>query len=197
MSQSIGSVEFGRVFHFSVSNRDSAGADHGWTPAFFDVFDNSSGALILSNQELARETDRDLWYGAIDTGQGATDAAAEFALGTYSLVVKPSTAEAPATFAHYNFTVTGANSARLQRILGLLGENLVLDNFGFDTAGNCVSYRVRIFQDRFSAENASIGITDTPEPGEVMTYTVAQSYSSGRLLRASHVSLPANDVHEE
>lgn len=49
---------------------------------------------------------------------------------------------------------------RLQRVLGYLGENMVMDNVLYDDAGNCVSSRLRIFD---SASNAGDATIDLPE----------------------------------
>jgi len=195
-SQSLGTVEFGQVFSFAVSDRLTTGAAAAWDPANFDVFDCRDGSLILANQTLFHETDRDIWFGTIDTAQGATETGEAFRRGNYAVVVKPDTSENPSNFALYNFTVAGSLSNRLQRVLGLLGENMLIDNFAFDSAGNCTGYRIRLFESRSAADGASLGITDVPEPGEIATYTATQTYSSGRRLRISLTSLIDEDAEE-
>lgn len=195
--QSLGSVEFGDVFSFPVADRLTTGGAASWDPAFFDVFDCRDGSRTLSNQALVRETDRDLWFGTIDTAQGATETGEAWRRSTYAVVVKPDTTENPSNFSLYTFTITSSLSARLKRLLGFLGENLVLDAFSYDSAGNCTGYRVRLFETRAAADSASAGITDVPEPGEIATYVVSQEYSSGRRLRISHVSLIDEDREEE
>lgn len=195
-SQSLGSVELGEVFSFALSDRLTTGAAASWDPAFFDVFDCRDGSIVMANQSLFHETDRDIYFGQIDTAQAATEFGEAFRVATYAVLVKPDTSEAPATFSVYNFTVTGAYSDRIKRVLGLLGENLVLDNMSYDTAGNCTGFRIRLFETRALADAASVGITDVPEPGEFATYTVTQAYTSGRNTRASHVSLIDQDAEE-
>ena len=195
-SQSIGSVEFGQVFSFAVCDRLTTGAAASWDPTAFDVFDCRDGSRVLYNQSLFHETDRDIWFGTIDTAQGSTEVGEAFHLGNYAIVVKENTNENPTNFALYNFTITSSISARLQRILGMLGENMVVDNYTYDTAGNCTAYRMRLFSTRAGADAASLNITDVPEPGEIATYTIEQSYSSGRRLRISHVSLIDEDTEE-
>lgn len=195
-SQSLGSVEFGQVFSFAVCDRLTTGAAASWDPTAFDVFDCRDGTRVLYNQSFFHETDRDIWFGTIDTAQGSTEVGEAFHLGNYAIVVKENTNENPTNFALYNFTVTSSISSRLKRIAGLLGENMAIDNFSFDTAGNCTGYRVRLFETRSAAAAASLGITDVPEPGEIATYTVEQDYSSGRRLRVSHVSTIDEDTEE-
>jgi hypothetical protein len=195
-SQSLGSVEFGQIFAFPVSDRLTTGAAAAWDPAFFDVFDCQDGSRIIANQALTRETDRDLWFGTIDTSQGVTETGEVWRVSTYAVIVKPDATENPSNFSCYSFTVTASHSARLKRLLGLLGENLVLDAFSYDSAGNCTSYRIRLFETRSGAESASAGITDVPEPGEIATYVVNQEYAGGRRLRVSHVSLIDEDREE-
>jgi hypothetical protein len=195
-SQSLGTVEFGQILSFAVSDRLTTGAAASWDPAVFDVFDCRDGSLVLSNQTLFHETDRDIWFGTVDTAQSSTEIGEALHLGNYAVVVKPDTSENPSNFALYNFTITGSYSDRLKRVLGLLGENLVLDNFSHDSAGNCTGFRIRLFGTRAGADAASIGITDVPEPDEIATYNVTQTFVGSRRLRISHVSLIDDDREE-
>lgn len=198
--QSLGSVEFGQVLHFAVSNRSgSDGSDiAGLTPAYFDVVDPSTDSILLADQPLTKITSYDVWTGSVDTGDIPTDQDTDFTAGrTYALVIKGATGSNPSAFMLFSFTVTGAFSARLKRLLSQGGENQLLDSFSYDAAGNCLSYRVRIFEDRDSAEAATPDITDLPEPGEVLSYTCTQSYSSGRQLRASVLTLIDDDQGDE
>jgi hypothetical protein len=199
-STSIGSVEFGEVFRFAVSNRNSDGTALAFTPAFFDVIDNDDGSVVLANQTLHSITDRSLWHGSIDTRDTLTDQSGPFEPNrTYSIIIKESSAEDPATFAHYNFTVTGAYSQRLIRLLGLDGENLLVDKFVYDSGNNATSFRVRLFSSRAQAESATPGIGDEsiPEAGEIFTYYVTQTFSSGRNLRQSHLSVISSDQGDQ
>lgn len=197
--QNLGSVEFGEVFYFAVSNRSSDGSALGFTPEFYDVIDNCSGDVLLSDVVLDTTTDRSLWRGRIDTRSLETDQSIPFEPNrTYSIIVKENVtdnplAEDPTSFGHYVFTVTGAYSVRLKRMLALDGENLIIDLFTYDSGNNALSYRVRAFDTRASAAQATPGITDVPEVGEIATYTVTQTYAAGLQLRQSSVSLSDND----
>lgn len=199
--QSLGSVEYGDVFYFMVSNRDSNGAQlASFTPEYFDVRSNKTGALILSDQPLRlADTDSELWRGSISTRDTDTDATGPFEPGeTYTIVIKDDTTDNPITapptiFQLYSFTVTGAYSARLKRLLGLDGENFLVDNFQYDNGNNATSFRVRVFDTAANASAATIGIQDAslPETGEKYFYTVTQTFSVGKNLRASHLSVLA------
>lgn len=205
---SVGTVEFGRVLHFAVTNRDDAGAAiGGFTPAYFDVLDPETGELCLSNEPLRNETDRDLWFGTIDTSAAHTDWSGFETAHTYVLVVKSDTSENPTAMLTYNFTVTPSYSGkldwlrndvenvlfeRLRRIIALCGENLVVDNFSYDTSGNIIGIRVRLFEDRASALAATPDITDI-EPGELEQYNVTQQHNVARNVRTAHFSTISAD----
>jgi hypothetical protein len=141
---SLGSVEFGDIFHFCISNRASDGTElTGFNPAFFDVLDNLDGNVILQDQALESTTDRSLWRGHIATRDTSTDQTGPFEPGrTYTIVVSEGATEDPNTFMHYNFTVTGAYSDRLKRLLGLNGENMLVDDMSYDNGNNVTSFRV-------------------------------------------------------
>jgi hypothetical protein len=203
-SNHIGSVEFGLEFVFAISNRADDGSTLAFTPTHYDVIDNYTGDVILENQVLSGTTDRDIWRGIIDTRDILTDQTGPFEPNrTYSLVIKDEATdgpeENPATFLHYNFTVTGAYSNKLQRILALEGENLIVDNFVYDAGNNPTSLRVRIFESAEAALNATPGIDDDalPETGEIARYPVTQTFQTGRQLRQSHRSVIFRDRGDE
>ena len=191
-SVSFGSVEFGLIFYFSVSNRAEAGTALGFTPAYFDVIDNTDGSVILADQVLTQPTDLAVWRGQIDTRDTATDQTGPFEPNrTYGIVIKEDTSDEPTTFFHGNFTVTGAYSVRLKRILGLEGENILIDAFVYDNGNNATEFRVRVFDSPENASAATAGISEgsIPEAGEIYTYTVTQTFQIGRQLRQSHLSI--------
>ena len=76
-----------------------------------------------------------------------------------------------------------------QKVLGLLGENLLLDSFGYDAAGNITNLRVRVFDSNTNALAATADITDVPETGEVAIYDVTQTHNLPRNVRSSHLSV--------
>ena len=76
----------------------------------------------------------------------------------------------------------------LERVKGLLGENLAIDQYEHDDAGNIESYRMRIFEDSASAEAATQDITGSLESGEIARYTVEQTIDLPKNLREFHVS---------
>jgi hypothetical protein len=187
---SIGSVEIGNVFSFTVSNRADDGDELDFNPTHYDVIDNTDGTLILQDQTFSRyNTDIPLWFGAIDTRDIDTDQSGPFEPGrTYSILVRDETITDDPRF-HYQFTVTTAFTGRIKRILGLSGENMIIDAFSYDSGNNPTSFRVRLFDSRANAAQATANITDTPESGEFATYTVTQTYGTGRQLRQSSTNL--------
>ena len=80
---------------------------------------------------------------------------------------------------------------RLKRLLGFEGENLLLDLFAYDNAGNITSMRARIFDSAEACQNSTpdIDSTDTPEPGELWTYTITQNHNLPRNVRTEHKSV--------
>ena len=92
---------------------------------------------------------------------------------------------------------------RLKRLLGFEGENLLLDLFTYDNAGNITSMRARIFDTQANCVNATPDLdpTDTPEPGELWTYTITQAHNLPRNTRTEHRSVidfngPLNNLQE-
>ncbi len=92
---------------------------------------------------------------------------------------------------------------RLKRILGFEGENLLLDLFSYDNAGNITKMRARIFDTAANCSDATPDLdgTDTPEPGELWTYTINQAHNLPRNTRTEHKSVidfngPLQNVQE-
>lgn len=215
--QLIGEVESGETFNFMVSNRDSSGlainAPGDWTPNFFDVLDPADGDVLLEDQALGSSTEFEaLWHGSIDTSDAKFSTAK-----TYYIRVKDAEGEA-SQFMLYSFYVSGRLSViydrldylrvdienvvfeRLERLLGLAGENCLLDNFGYDDASNIVSHRIRIFRTAADAQLATRDISDSdlPEVGEIHTYYVTQAISLPKSRRTEHrswIGTEAADSH--
>ena len=197
----LGSVEFGQTFYFAVSNRSYDGSALPFTPQYYDVIDNCGGDVIISNRPLITATDRSIWYGYVNTRDTDTDVSGPFEPNrTYSIVIKgPTTddplSEDPTYFILYTFTVGCALSAKLQRLLGLCCENLLIDNFVYDNGNNATSFRVRVFDTSANASAATPDIESLsiPETGEISTYTITQTFTSGRNLRKTHLSTVNSD----
>jgi len=79
---------------------------------------------------------------------------------------------------------------RTKRLLALEGENFVMDLVGTDNSGNMTSFRMRIFDTKTNAENATKDLETAalPEPGEVLDYTVTQTYDN-RGVKDLHISV--------
>ena len=62
---------------------------------------------------------------------------------------------------------------QLQRVLGILGENMVQDLIARDTVGNMTSYRLRVFNSKVNAEASTPDIEDGEplETGELSRIT--------------------------
>jgi hypothetical protein len=200
--QSLGSVEFGQIFYFGVSNRGSDGNEiPGFVPAYYDVIDGTDGTVILEDQPLVRYT-RAIWYGSVDTRDTQTDQAGPFEPNrSYAILVKATTTDGPETDPAqclvFNFTVTPAYLAKIARLLGLSGENMLVDLFTYDDGGNATSFRVRLFSSKTTAEQATLNITDVPESGEIATYTVIQTFGGGRQFRQSSLNTIDVDAGDE
>ncbi|MCJ2530755.1 MAG: hypothetical protein LN413_00335 [Candidatus Thermoplasmatota archaeon] len=76
---------------------------------------------------------------------------------------------------------------RLQGILGYLGENLVQDLIVSDQAGNLTQYRMRVFQDKATANAATLNLADgSPlETGEQRRTTVTQNVIKAKNTRST------------
>ncbi len=215
--QSLGSVEQGEVFYFMVSNRDASGnaidAPSDWTPTYFDVLNPADGNILLEDQGFSSSTEfSSIWHGSIDT-----DAAGLSSGRTYCIKVKEATGEA-AQFMLFSFSVSARHGAvydrldylrvdienvifpRLERLLGLSGENCLLDNFDYDDASNITSHRIRIFRTSSDAQSATRNIADSdlPEVGEIHTYYVTQDINLPKSRRTEHrswIDTEAADSH--
>jgi len=84
---------------------------------------------------------------------------------------------------------------RTKRLLSYDGENLLLDNFDYDNAGNITSLRARCFDSKANAEAATIDTTDT-EIGETANLDVDQTHELPRNLRTSHLSRPTTEADD-
>lgn len=82
---------------------------------------------------------------------------------------------------------------RLRRLLSLLGENTLLDNFSYDNAGNITGLRVRCFDSAANASNATVDVTDA-ENGEEVTLVVTQTHDLPRNVRSSHLSVASSEA---
>ncbi len=205
--QSLGTVEHDTVFRFTISNRDQNGdAIAGFTPSHFDVIDPETEEAVLLDQTLTETTDyANLFFGSIDfTVAGfSTDRDK-----TFGIVVKAATGE-QSTFLLYNITVSGTLGRlnylrndienvifpRLKRMLGLCGENMILDDFTYDNAHNIIGLRMRLFQNSSSAQLATPDLSDSdiPEVGELSTYRINQTMELPRSVRIDHTSFADAD----
>ena len=71
---------------------------------------------------------------------------------------------------------------RLQKILGIQGENSIQDLQTYDNPGNPTSFRVRVFDSEASAEDATIDLPEggALEAGELSRYKVTLDWDGGR-----------------
>lgn len=79
---------------------------------------------------------------------------------------------------------------RLQKILGIQGENSIQDLQTYSQAGNPTSFRVRVFDSKDSAEDATVDLPegDALESGELSRYKVTLDWDAGRNRPTSIVS---------
>jgi hypothetical protein len=211
---SLGSVERGQTFTAMISNRGEDGNQAtGFAPTHYDVVDPITMDVMptFGDVALLQETDyQHLFWIQIDTS------GASFGSGrTYGVVIKEGTGE-PSVFRVYNFTILPHDAdftridnqlvylrnnqenvlfPRTKRLLGLQGENQMLDQFSYDAAGNITAFRIRLFSDSIQAALATRDIADSdiPEVGEISTYHVTQAMSAARSLRTEHRSVADND----
>lgn len=211
---SLGVVKHGDTFRAMLSNRaDDGTAIVAFDPTHYDVIDPVTFDRMPSHadQVITESTDfQDLFWIQIDTSD------VSFSSGkTYGIVLKEGTGE-PSVFRVYNFTILPHDQdftridnqlvylrnnqenvlfPRLKRILGLGGENSLLDQFSYDSAGNILAFRIRLFQDSVAASAATRDIDDSdlPEVGEIASYFVSQDISLPRSLRTEHRSAQDSD----
>ena len=80
---------------------------------------------------------------------------------------------------------------RLQKVLGIQGENSIQDLQTYDQAGNPTSFRVRVFDSEDSVDDATIDLPegDALETGELSRYKVTLDWDGGRNRPKSIVSV--------
>ncbi len=64
---------------------------------------------------------------------------------------------------------------RLQRIAGYLGENCVQDELTYDDAGNLTKFRLRLFDSKVNAEDATADTVGGLETGETARVDISQT----------------------
>lgn len=171
----IGTVEKNKKLYFVVKEQFIQ-------DPLYDVIEAETGTVVLQDQDLTKRLNDRIYTGVIDT----TDT--DFTTGrTYFIRVKDSGSD-PGFDKIYSFSILPPLEHQLMRLLALAGENLVLDNFSYDQAGNITALRVRLFADATSADNATQGTTD-PESGEVAAFDVTQEHNVPRNVRTFHKSV--------
>lgn len=187
-----GSVEFGEKLVLGFQGGDT----ESWKPGYYSVIDPTTGLFLIEEEPLIQyETsppDTDLFFVEIDTLRTDTTTTGDlFAPRKHYLLVIHEDVTDPdprdANQLRGFFYVATSVHKMLQRILGLLGENQVLDSFGYDQAGNITNLRMRVFDNSTDAENATDGATG-PETGEVAQYDIVQDHQLPRSLRSFHRS---------
>jgi hypothetical protein len=80
---------------------------------------------------------------------------------------------------------------RLQKILGIQGENSIQDLQLYDGAGNPTSFRVRVFDSESSVDDATVNLPegDALESGELSRYKVTLDWAANRNRPTSIVSV--------
>ena len=175
----IHSVEKGRTL--SVATYAST-----WTPAFFDVYLSSSEAAVVLDEPVRVGT-RGI-YVDIETGTGG-NCAAVVAGSSYLVRVKDIVGTSPTNSAVFTLVISASITDQLRRLLAYAGENLVVDSYDFDAAGNMTEYRVRGFDTAANAADATLDFDgEDMEPGELFRTLVTQGFAEPRSLRSSHVS---------
>lgn len=169
----LGVADQGDNFYFVV-REENWGDD-----MYYDVIDPEDGSRLVAHASMSQDglPSNRYWRGTIDTDDLTRGK-------TYFVRVKDNPVEDPQHDRLYSFTVI----APLKRVLGLCGENMVLDNFAYDQAGNIVGLRIRLFDSATNASNATQGSTD-PEPGEIVSYDVDQEHNAARNVRTFHSSV--------
>jgi hypothetical protein len=205
-------VERGQYCYFHLAYRTATGSqDTQFTPTFFDVLRNSTGEVVIPDSpfQVSQIYNGAIVYGIIDTSLAA------FVPGEqYTIVVKLQEGTEVTTFQTYGLSILGPLTSRLQtitdrlvyirndienvlftrthRMLASLGENLLLDQFTYDPAGNVQGLRVRYFDTKANCNAATGDIEDEvlPEIGEIMTLLVTQENDRPRCVRTLHRSVP-------
>jgi len=175
----LGFVEKGKVLRFMHREEDR-------DTMFFDVWDSKDNVQLLGNVPMTKtgQPGNNLWKGEIDS-EGTDD----LVIGqTYWVRVKDLAADDPNLSALYSFTVLPRLEYELRRLLAFAGENIVMDNFSYDQAGNILALRVRLFTNAEDAANATHGVTE-PEPGEIADYLITQEHNVAKNVRTFHKSV--------
>ncbi len=190
-----GEVEFGEKLVIGFQGEQPhTGEPDDFVPGMFDVVDPRTGDVLIRQQLVTQyETapfDINLYFVEIDTlatssGMDLFEPRRQYLLNIYEDVTGP-LINAPEQIRGI-FYVSTSIKKMLNRVLGLLGENQVLDNFTYDQAGNITGLRMRLFDNSNDAENATQGATG-PEPGETAQYDVEQDHELPRSLRSFHRS---------
>lgn len=201
---------------FFVPTDADGAAIAGWTDTYIDVFyvdSNGDVIVVMTDQQMTENAsalgyavNKLFWYQwdqaftslpsdvrtVCIVFKNAADDAANKHMGTISLNRE---ADAATDFAALGErqtwlrnTIDNVVVPRLKRALGLLGENLVLDQFEYDDAGNIEALRMRIFENATSAEAATEDITGALEDGEIARYTISQTTDLPKNLRSFHLS---------
>ncbi len=176
----IGFVENRKNFYFTIKEENRSNL-------WYDLIDPKSMTLILGNVAMSGPVQpfggNRLFSHSIDT-----DANSLVIGRTYWIRVKDLAVADPNLDVMYSFTVIPELEFELKRLLALGGENLVLDNFAYDQAGNIIGLRTRGFETSSDADAATIGVTD-PEPGELFSLNVDQEHDVARNVRTFHKSV--------
>lgn len=193
---SFGVVEKGKTVVLTFQQSDD------WTPSTFDVIDPATGLAVIEDEALVQYTgqlDDLMWFASIDTDLEDTNGDLFTAGKTYAVRVRGWQTEANTAPDQItgNLTVLPGLGDKLTRILGMLGENVMLDVFTYDNAaGNITGYRMRVFEDATSAEAATKDATGF-EPGEIAQFDVTQTHDFPRSLRTMHLSVLENKTTPE
>lgn len=192
--RNFGSVEFGEKLVLGFQGGPTTDSPSDWKPGMFDVVDPETGEFLirqsLVTQYVTAPPDPDLYFVTIDTLQEVTDGDLFAPRKQYLLNVYEDVTDPPIHTDNQLrgvFYVGTSVKAMLDRILGLLGENQVLDSFQYDQPGNITNLRLRLFSSSTNAENATQGATG-PEVGETAQYDVVQDHELPRSLRSFHRS---------
>ncbi len=179
-----GTVEKGQVFYFMHREENRSAM-------WFDVIDPKNQNVVSADNVMTQSGTTDFAVGGNNSWIGSipSEGTDDLSIGrTYWIRVKDETGDDPQLTALYSFSVLPRLQWSLKRLLGLGGENMVLDNFSYDQAGNITGLRVRLFEESQDADNATSGVTD-PEPGEIASYTVTQEHEIPRNVRTFHKSI--------
>jgi len=170
----LGSVEYGKTFRFM--HREEAN-----TSLYFDVINPENGSIVLGNTAMSGPEPGNRTY----RGEFNSETLSLTIGRTYYIRVKNQAVDDPNLDWLYSFTVTPPLEQWMQRLLAAGGENVVMDNFSYDQAGNILGLRVRHFSTASGAQNATPGVTD-PEPDEISSYIVEQEHNVARNVRTLH-----------